>query len=196
MTPESGSPQVVSRSLTRRFRRTAGVFLLAAAAAAALRFHALVTPVPEPQSGGTEAGLRAEFHNSRACAIMGDALCQEQLSFFYFEGVGTRREPVKGIWWLIRSFNNGNPRAAFDVGRILLTGEFGAHKNQRYAIWWLKRASEAGSANAEKLLGDAYRLGWGVPRNLETASAWYVLSAEHGNPEAAREIRALFFTQQ
>lgn len=182
----------------RLARLCAAGAVIAVSLAAWARWSYLATPAnasPETALTAFLEGNPAEaFRHIRSCAVRGSSACQEDLAFAYFEGNGTHADPVKGIWWLIRSFGNGNAEAAYGIGSILLTGDFNAHKNQRYALWWLRQASEAGSAEAMKLIGDAYRFGWGVKASAETASAWYVRASVNGSLAAGEAIRSLFFS--
>ncbi len=65
-----------------------------------------------------------------------------------------------------------------------------------FACWWtaavsaagpedLRRAAEAGDAEAQLELGVLYEYGFGLPKNEVPALAWYALAAEQGHAKAA-----------
>ena len=65
---------------------------------------------------------------------------------------------------------------------------------QRYAlsIPYAKRAAEAGSANAQYLLGRANHFGLGVPINLAEAVRLYRAAADGGLEDAARHLAYMY----
>ena len=185
-------------------RRRAKTTLLWTAAAAILA--AATVDVWLPQTGigmggrpdeiaareAAARGKRAEaFQAYRRCAIRGNAACQRELALCYLYGRGTASNAEKAIGWLVHSYEKGNAESAALIGRLLLTGEHGVHPNRRYALEWLKKAHESGVPVASKLIGDAYRYGWGVKKNWETASYWYTQSSLAGCPEADDAMHSL-----
>jgi TPR repeat protein len=56
--------------------------------------------------------------------------------------------------------------------------------NEHHGVMWLKKAAAQGNAEAENLLGDCYRNGWGVTENAVVARRWYQSAADKGLQEA------------
>ena len=133
----------------------------------------------------------AAFRNYRRCAILGDRACQKALALSYLHGTGTKADAGKAIGWLVHSYSKGDAESAALIGELLLTGNYGVHPNRRYALQWLRRAYEGGATVAGKLIGDAYRYGWGVTKNWETASYWYTQASLRGCPEADDAMQSL-----
>src|SRR5215467_1923688 len=59
------------------------------------------------------------------------------------------------------------------------------------AIW--RPLAEKGDADAEFNLGQAYRLGRGVPTNLAAAKTWFERSANQGHVDAETTLGLLLF---
>lgn len=75
---------------------------------------------------------------------------------------------------------------------LLCFGCLGARAEDR-DIADLRRAAEAGDAQAMDALGDRYRAGRGVEQNDALAAVWYYQAAEAGNPEAMFDVAVMFF---
>ena len=56
----------------------------------------------------------------------------------------------------------------------------------------LARAKD-GDANAQRLMGDLYYAGRGVPQDNAQAAAWYQKSADQGDPEAEVRLSLMYF---
>jgi len=68
-----------------------------------------------------------------------------------------------------------------------------AYDRQDYAkaLEILRPLAEAGNADAQNILGRMYALGQGVPKDVDEAIKWIILSSKNGNIEAQDEL-ALF----
>jgi hypothetical protein len=76
-----------------------------------------------------------------------------------------------------------------DGSQVLLAlmyqhGDNGSHKDEALAAHWFELAATQGNAYAQKMLGDIYAEGSGVPRNLRLAADWREKAANRGNIEA------------
>lgn len=50
----------------------------------------------------------------------------------------------------------------------------------------IRRGAELGDAQMQLELGELYEYGFGLPKNLVPALAWYILAAEQGNTQAIK----------
>ncbi len=60
----------------------------------------------------------------------------------------------------------------FKLGDLYYTGEI-VPQDYTQAMEWFKKAADAGSAAAMKMIGLQYEYGDGVKKNLKTANEWY-----------------------
>ena len=86
-----------------------------------------------------------------------------------------------------RSADTGQPVAMRELGKLLRNDP----KESRAiidAFAWLKKAAEAGDAEAMYLLSQSYAFGTGTKPALDAAQYWMAKSAEAGYPEAAHVL--------
>jgi TPR repeat protein len=76
------------------------------------------------------------------------------------------------------------------VGYACETGE-GTEKDPEKAAEWYRKAAEQGHPKAFGLLGEKYRLGVGVPRDLIRANMYYTLGLRRGETHFGDIKRAL-----
>jgi TPR repeat protein len=76
------------------------------------------------------------------------------------------------------------------VGYAYDTGE-GAEKDPVAAVKWYRKAAEQGHPKAFGLLGEKYRLGVGVRRDLVQANMFFTLGARRGETLAADLVRLM-----
>src|SRR6186713_3119556 len=65
--------------------------------------------------------------------------------------------------------------------------------NYPAAIAQWRPLAEAGDADAQYNLGQAYKLGRGVPLDLRTAQGWYEKAARQGHPQAQAILGLILF---
>jgi len=82
----------------------------------------------------------------------------------------------------------GNPVAAYKRGMAALSGIGGAGKGAETAARWFRQAADSGHAWAAYRLGEMYRRGTGVPRNLELALNYLNGAAQARQPLAANTL--------
>jgi TPR repeat protein len=84
----------------------------------------------------------------------------------------------------------GGPDSQILVGHAYETGE-GTEKNPVTAARWYRKAAEQGHPKAFGLLGEKYRLGLGVRRDLVRANMFYTLGFRRGEAVLEEYIRAV-----
>jgi len=78
----------------------------------------------------------------------------------------------------------GSDGAQVLLAVMYLHGDATHAKNEALAANWFEKAAEQGNAYAQKMLGDLYEQGRGVPKNLKLSADWREKSANRGNTEA------------
>ena len=75
----------------------------------------------------------------------------------------------------------GDAGAMLELGERFWFGTLGAEQDYEEAIRWLLRAAERGVQDAEYLIAEAYRCGYGVEQDYEKYFDWLDRSAQHGS---------------
>lgn len=68
--------------------------------------------------------------------------------------------------------------------KLALSYDFDPPRQRKKAVYWYTRAAVQGNAKAQTLLGECYRDGVGVRKNLKKAIEWLKLAAAQGDPNA------------
>jgi TPR repeat protein len=146
----------------------------------------------------------------RKAAEQGNDKAQSNLGILYWLGEGVEKDRVEAVRWYRKAARQGNANAMFNLGAAYYNGE-GVGVNDTLAYAWFLLSGEAGnpsgqdaakrsrgergpSAYSEACLaiGQMYEKGEDLPRNLESAAAWYRKAAEQGHGEAAISLAAMY----
>lgn len=73
-----------------------------------------------------------------------------------------------------------------------LHGDGGMARDDVKAAYWLEQAGAQGNAVAQKMLGDLYQQGRGVPQNLKLSADWRLKAAQRGNPDAQLSLGKMY----
>ena len=94
---------------------------------------------------------------------------------------------------LIRTLaEQGNPKAQYNLGAMLLHGQ-GLAKNVAEAAQWFLKAAKQGIPLAQHNLGVMLLQGEGVTANPIEAARWLLAAAQQGDPKAQHTLGALYF---
>lgn len=120
----------------------------------------------------------------------GDASAQTELGKMYYEGNGVPRhyEKARNLYFLDAA-KQGDPEAQFYLGMMYYEGK-GGQKDHKMAMYWLSKAVDAVSADAQLYLGEI-REGESGPKSQLDAYQWFSLAAAQGNEEARAKLDAL-----
>ncbi|MBF0185722.1 MAG: sel1 repeat family protein [Magnetococcales bacterium] len=86
----------------------------------------------------------------------------------------------------------GNAKAQFNLGAMLLQGQ-GVARDDAEAVQWLRRAAEQQLPPAQHNLAVLLLQGQGVVRDPEEAAKWFRAAAEHGDPRSQHALGSLLF---
>lgn len=87
---------------------------------------------------------------------------------------------------------NDDVAAMCELGKLYLKGKDGAKKDGDQAFRWLKKAAEAGNANAMAYYGDCFYEGIGTAKNDELSYQWDKKSADLGDPYGLNSLGACY----
>jgi TPR repeat protein len=91
------------------------------------------------------------------------------------------REEVKMV---TTAAERGDDGSQVLLAMMYLTGDSGYRKDEALAAHWFELAATQGNPYAQKMLGDIYAEGRGVPRNPRLAADWREKAAKRGNVDA------------
>lgn len=120
---------------------------------------------------GDEVGVALKY------ALLGSAIAQFSIGMARLHGLSSPANPGEGIFWLRRSYGNGNLAAALAIASAYHEGT-GVSKNPVKAAGFACEAAEKGSAKAQYVFACYCIEGLGVPRNNELALFWLQESAK------------------
>jgi hypothetical protein len=118
----------------------------------------------------------------RLAAQQGDAGAQFAMGRICCSGEWVAQDYLQGLGWYLRAAEQGHATA------LVALGNFCNADLQHVAAASFARAAEAGSAQAQYLLGQQYAQGRGVPKNLGQAFACFERAAEQGWVEAQASL--------
>lgn len=112
----------------------------------------------------------------------------------YLDGREFPQDIPRGISWLSKAADAGDPEAMNILGNIYLNGRLGK-PDADSAIQWFRKAADAKDPGGFLNLGLCYATGRGVSPDRPTAISWLQRAAQTGNPnqrnQAAQILRQL-----
>lgn len=124
----------------------------------------------------------AAFHKfAKAQLQMGSA--------YELAALGCQFDPILSLHYNRLAARQGETEADMALSKWFLVGHEGIFaKNEELAFTFANRAAATGLATAEFAMGYFYELGIYVPKNLDTALAWYRKAAANGSHDAQGRI--------
>jgi len=113
----------------------------------------------------------------------------------YYRGRRGEQSYEKALNLYLKAARRGDAEAQYISGGMYFEG-LGTRKNFPAAFKLLHQAALNGksSSTSQQIIGQAFLLGSGVPKNYKEALKWYALSAENGNSEAQNELGYMYFS--
>lgn len=93
---------------------------------------------------------------------------------------------------LSNAAERGNDGAQLLLAFEYLHGDAARPKNEKLAAYWFERAAVQGNVAAQKMLGDLYEQGRGVPENLRVSADWRTKAALRGNTDAQVSLGKMY----
>ncbi|MFT3734197.1 MAG: tetratricopeptide repeat protein [Rhodocyclaceae bacterium] len=89
------------------------------------------------------------------------------LGYFYDEGLGTRQDKDKAMYWYKRAYRKGSAAAASNIAIL-----YRERSNLRLMFQWFKKSAELGDGDSAVELAKLYLEGTGVRRSKADAVRW------------------------
>jgi TPR repeat protein len=112
----------------------------------------------------------------------------------YYFGQGAPQDYGKALSLYNQAAQAGDPEAQYIAGGMYFKG-LGTPVDYTSAFGLLYKAAMNGKSTVEsqKILGQSFLLGRGVPKNYAEARHWYNLAATQGDREAQNELAFMYF---
>lgn len=94
-----------------------------------------------------------------------------------------RRDPRD---WYKASAEKGDIEAAYKLGTLYWKSDYGLSVDPKLAEFWLRKAAQGGSADAQQDLSNFYAMGYGVPKDYVLGYTLHRLAVQGGGKEALR----------
>jgi TPR repeat protein len=138
---------------------------------------------------GVERDLNRGAQLMREAAEEGNVTAIYTLGILYAEGAGVRQDTLEAYEWFDQAARRGNTEAQIELALGLLSGDAGdqglsQERRVEDAIFWFRRAAEAGNPVAENRLAHAYSQGFGVPLDPVEAAYYHARAVAGGLSDA------------
>ncbi len=158
--------------------------------------------VPQDEAKGADLYEKA--------AQAGASKAQKLLGLCYQYGWGKTKNPALAFEWFMKAAEQGDAEAQLEAGRSYLRGDAGVVEvvltttandlkldakgsSDRTGAFWIRKAAEQGLDTAQLQMADLYRMGRGVPKDLEKQFMWLTKAAEQGSAEAQNSLAWAYF---
>ena len=126
----------------------------------------------------------------RKASDQGHSSAEVALGFFYFYGLGVKKDETVGKKLLLNQAEKGNAYAQNILGCSYYSQAFWNTNSE--TVKWVRMAADQGLAKAQFNMGYFYFNGIGVKRDVEEAVKWWVMSANQGFLEAQLILGSLY----
>lgn len=123
-----------------------------------------------------EGSFSKAFEIYEAEAKLGNANCQCQLGFMYYQGKGTRRDFGLAERWFRQALERGDEQASVGLFRVYVERE-----KYGIALGYMRQMARKGYPPALYWLGRMYYNGWGVEKDMGRALIFFSLAARYGH---------------
>ena len=122
-------------------------------------------------------------------AICHESLAELGMGYAYLNGIEVPQNREKAWAWLDASVKDGNPRAQFLVGSILVSNT--SNESRKVGVSLIKTAAQNGYAPAQEKLGEFFESGFAGNRDVVEALTWLRLATTGGSSNVANLIGKL-----
>lgn len=138
------------------------------------------------------------FKLFKLSADQNDSDAQYHLGMMYYDAVVTQKDLTEAFRLFSLSVDQKNTDAQYMLGCMYLNG-LTVDKNLKKAFSLFKSSSYHGkcedvhASDSDLRLGEMYRYGHGVEKDLFEATVYYLLSANRGNKQANAELGDVYY---
>lgn len=112
------------------------------------------------------------------------------LADVYFLGQHVPQDNEKGVAWLEKVVERGDERTMAILGHNLIIGAYGKTDAVK-GVALLQQSIEKNYVPAYLWIGNLYRHGQGLPRDLDMARAWFQKGLQEGNTGCSQALESL-----
>ncbi len=148
---------------------------------------------------GTEQSYEKAAEYYKLSADQGNSSAQEYLAILYEKGLGVEQSNEKAKEYyrkaaahLVKSAQAALDRLEAEEAASKSAQTESSSGDSQPSVDEIRSRAAGGDAQAQFLMGEAYRTGDGVVLSYQQAAAYYELAAEQGNADAMVELGALY----
>ena len=123
-------------------------------------------------------------------AELGDAKAAFLLANIYYQGLDTKQDDQRGLFWDQIAAEKGHPESAYRLGLAYQLGQ-GVGQSNSKARNWYQQAALAQHAKAQKLLANMFESGAAGEKNPSRAYQWYMRAAQQGLADAQLKVGSM-----
>ena len=144
----------------------------------------------ETESGSSQSKQDEAFKKALEKAEAGDAISQQIVGNYYFNGYGVAKDEKLALHWARKAAEQGNAKAQADLGACYFSGK-GVPLDEVEGFKWTKKAAEQGHPAAQCNLGYRYLEGKGVHKDKQESLKWFKKASEQGIIQACSMLKLL-----
>ena len=146
----------------------------------------------------------------RKSADQGNEKAQNALAVLYWLGDGVERNKTEAVRWYRKAARQGNANAMFNLGAAYYNGE-GVNTDDTLAFAWFLLSAAAGNSSGQDAaqrsatehgrgsysdaciaIGQMYEKGDELPKNTDSAIAWYRKAVDRGSVQAKLGLASVY----
>ncbi|MBR7005957.1 MAG: SEL1-like repeat protein [Candidatus Methanomethylophilaceae archaeon] len=137
-------------------------------------------------SKGTEDAVKEIAEITTSAAAKGESWACRRMGTMYWRGIGVETNFETAAEWMRNAVDKGNSFAPADLYDILC--DMDTEDSRKEMIELANKYAAKGEAWAMRRLGDAYRRGKGVEKNVDKSAEWLTLASKKNNASAACDL--------
>jgi len=165
------------------------IALITALFCLALSAPALASPTASTAQE-RDAALERKYLEGFGAKNMDSAYTQYLIGYGYTTGKAVPTDYVKGLSWLRRAAENGEPKALTAIGFQYIFGH-GVEMSRDEAAKYFAQAAAMGDPYGQTELGNSYLKGYGVPQDYLKAYTWLSVSAVPSNNNSSSALKTM-----
>ncbi len=135
---------------------------------------------------GTESSIDELVEVTTASAAKGESWACRRMGTMYWHGIGVETDLATAAGWMRDAIEKGNYFASADLYDILC--DIDTEDSRKEMIELANSYAAKGEAWAMRRLGDAYRRGKGVEKDVDKAYKWLIRASKKNNASAACDL--------
>jgi uncharacterized protein len=138
--------------------------------------------------GVEQDAVAAKYWFTRAAKEGGNRRAMYNLGGLASRAFPDTNSNAEAFQWFKQSADLGDALACLELAHFYFNGWGVVTTNLDTYRFWLRKAATLGATDAQYRMGAAYRLGDGVPKDVESSVAWYRKAAAKNDPRALYDL--------